>query len=100
MTKKTRSAIGKTISEARRHRRENPEDASTIMDMDRYRQSIQASSNYHDAAHPNILRGLAELVVGTASYVLAPVITVGELTYLGGRKLYERAVRKYEPAVR
>lgn len=90
MTKQElRSAIERTIEEARLFERENPNDPGIIAIND-HRANLEAQLDMYPYIHPSPLRAVASLLMFPVSIALTPVILAGGLVYLGGRLAYEK----------
>jgi len=85
-----RSAIERTIEEAREYRQENPDDNSlAVMYMDEHRRGLEANLDCYDTWHPSPLRTIASSITIPAGFILAPAIMLGYIAYAGGMKIYE-----------
>ncbi len=74
MTKQEiRSAIEKTIEEARDFEREHPNDEGIIA-INEYREGLEAELNMYDYLHPSPLRAIASVVMFPVSIAIAPVM--------------------------
>ena len=91
--KEIRSAIERTIEEARTYQKENP-GASTL-GFDEHRRSLEANLDFYHLTHPSPLRVIGTFVVAPIGLVLSPVIVAGGLAYLGGRAIYEKIREHY-----
>lgn len=93
--KKIISAIERTIEETREYQKQNPEDYTGIMAMNKHRRSLEANLDFYDSTHPNLLRVIAMSIVTPIGIVLSPAIGAGCLVYVAGSAIYEKLREHY-----
>ena len=93
--KEIMSAIERTIDEANKYRKENPEDDFGLMAINEHRKNLEAHLDRYGSTHPSLLRTIGTSVVAPIGFVLSPVIVAGGLVYLSGRAIYDKIRENY-----
>ena len=92
-------SIDKTIRETQqeidRQRQSGESNPTVIMNMNEHRRRLENNLDYQRLTHQSPLKVIATLIVGPVSIVLAPVVILGGLAYLGMREVY-RKIKKEE----
>ncbi len=86
--------IEETQKEAERQRVNGVPNPTTLMNMNDYRRFQEAQLNYYELTHPGPIKTFARAIVGSTSYILAPVILAGGLVYFGGRGIINHLKNK------